>query len=490
MNAIAKVTETGIELNPDHSRVITRFFVPGHEDVGPGDSRAAPVIERILGLDEAEVEAAMRDIDERFAHRHESLHSTFAEHAAMVTSRIDPTVKLSKARRLLLGASFTHEYSIEGAALCNPSAVLHPSQDGSGDAAFILSVRGIGEGHRSSIGFRTGTVTAAGTVTIDRPGTFPRIGVTTPGLNDRTVFHTKLAALGDDHENAADVLDGLPQRFDDVELAGQIARLAADAVMRRNTATTIANLRGLARSSYSIEFPVTTDLSERVMWPEAPAERHGMEDARFVRFIHDDDSVTYYATYTAFDGMNVSQQLLETTDFATFTASPIAGVAAIGKGLALFPRRVNGRYVALSRADRETNALAGSDDIRCWTTADTIQIPDRLWEILQLGNCGSPIETEAGWLVLTHGVGAMRIYSLGAVLLDIDEPQRVLARSTKPILSPDKQRDGGYVPNVVYSCGGFAHNDILVLPYGVGDQSISIATLSIDQLLSTLQRER
>ena len=489
MNAIAKVIETGIELNPDHSRVITRFFVPGHEDVGPGDSRAAPVIERILRLDESEVEAAMRDVDERFAHLHEALHDTFAEHAAMVTSRIDPTVSLSKARQLLLGASFTHEYSIEGAALCNPSAVVHPVQDASGDAAFILSVRGIGEGHRSSIGFRTGTVTATGTVTIDQPGPFPRIGTTTPGLNDRTVFHTKLAALGDDHENAADVLDGLPQRFDDAALAGQIARLAADAATRRNTVTTIANLRGLARSSYSIEFPATTDLSERVLWPEAPAERHGMEDARFVRFTDDDGSVTYYATYTAFDGVNVSQQLLETTDFATFTASPIAGTAAIGKGLALFPRRIHRRYAALSRADRETNAIAFSDDIRCWTTADTIQTPDRVWEILQLGNCGSPIETEAGWLVLTHGVGAMRIYALGAILLDLDEPQRVIARSTKPILSPDKRRHGGYVPNVVYSCGGFAHNDILVLPYGVGDQSISIATLSIEQLLSTLQPE-
>jgi predicted GH43/DUF377 family glycosyl hydrolase len=489
MNATVNVTESGIELNPDHHRIITRFFVPGHEDVGPGDSRAAPVIERILRLDEGEVEAAMRDVDERFAHRHESLHETFAEHAAMVTSRNDPSVSLSKARQLLLGASFTHEYSIEGAALCNPSAVLHPLQDASGDAAFILSVRGIGEGHRSSIGFRTGTVTAAGTVTIDQPGPFPRIGITTPGLNDRTVFHTKLAALGDDHENAADVLDGLPQRFDDAELAGQIARLAADAVMRRNTATTIANLRGLARSSYSIEFPDTTDLSERVLWPEAPAERHGMEDARFVRFTDDDGDVTYYATYTAFDGINVSQQLLETTDFAAFTASPIAGTAAVGKGLALFPRRVHGRYVALSRADRETNAIAFSDDIRCWTNPETIQIPDRLWEILQLGNCGSPIETDAGWLVLTHGVGAMRTYSLGAILLDLDEPQRVLARSIMPILSPDKNRPGGYVPNVVYSCGGFAHNDILVLPYGVGDQSISIATLSIEQLLSTLQPE-
>ncbi|MEO5840545.1 MAG: glycoside hydrolase family 130 protein [Acidimicrobiales bacterium] len=489
MIAKAAVTQSDIELQPDHGRVITRFFVPGREDVGPGDSRAAPVIDRILRLGEDEVEVAMRDVDDRFANRHESLHDTFVAHAAMVTSRIDPNISLSKSRQLLLGASFTHEYCIEGAALCNPSAVLHPRQDASGNAAFVLSVRGIGEGHRSSIGFRTGTVTAAGTVSMDPPGPFPRTGVTTPGLNDRTVFHTKLAALGDDHENAADVLDGLPQRFDDAALASQIARLVADSATRRNTGTTIANLRGLARSSYSVDFPVTTDISERVLWPEAPAESHGMEDARFVRFVDEHDRVTYYATYTAFDGSNVSQQLLETTDFTSFTASPIAGAAAIGKGLALFPRRIHGRFAALSRADRETNAIAFSDDLRCWHTSECIQTPDLLWEILQLGNCGSPIETSEGWLVLTHGVGAMRTYSMGAILLDLDEPQRVIARSVDPILSPDKYRRGGYVPNVVYSCGGFAHNDILVLPYGVGDQSISVATLSIEQLLSTLQPE-
>jgi predicted GH43/DUF377 family glycosyl hydrolase len=485
----ATVAQTGIELHSDRTRVITRFFVPGREDVGPGDSRAAPVIERILKLDEREVEAALRDIDERYAHRHEALHDTFREHAAMVTSRIDPDVTLSTPRMLLLGASFTHEYAIEGAALCNPSAVLHPHQDTSGDAAFILSVRGIGEGHRSSIGFRTGTVTATGTVTIDRPGPFPRSANATPGLHHRAVFHAKLADLNDDHENAAYVLDPLPPRFDDDELAARIESLAADVATRRNTSTTIANLRSLARSSYRVEFPVSTDISERVLCPQSPAEHHGMEDARFVRYIDGCGDATYYATYTAFDGTHVSQQLLETTDFATFTASPMAGAAATGKGLALFPRQIRGHYAALSRSDRETNAIALSDDVRCWNTADTIQIPDRAWEILQLGNCGSPIETEAGWLVLTHGVGPMRTYSLGAILLDLDEPQRVLARSSEPIISPPNDRRGGYVPHVVYSCGAFAHNDILVLPYGIADQTISIATLSIDQLLRSLRTE-
>lgn len=490
MSAPELVNDTGIELRPDPARVITRFFVPGREDVGPGDSRAAPVIERILELDERDVETEMRDIDVRFSHRHPALHLTFGEHAAMVTSRIDSTIELSTARHLLLGASFTHEYAIEGAALCNPSAVLHPGQDAEDDSVeFILSVRGIGEGHRSSIGFRTGTVTAAGTVTIHPLGPFPRMATATPGLNDRSVFHARLAERDDDHENAAFVLDSLPEQFDDTQLDARIEDLAADVATRRHTSTTIANLRRLARSSYCVQFPPSCDISERVLWPQAPAESHGMEDARFVRFIDEAGQAIYYATYTAFDGTNVAQHLLETTDFETFMASPMGGAGAQGKGLALFPRKVHGRYVAMSRSDRETNAIAFSDDLRCWNTADTVQFPAMPWEILQLGNCGSPIETEAGWLVLTHGVGPMRTYSLGAILLDLDEPQRVVARSVRPIISPSAGQRDGYVPNVVYSCGALAHHDILVLPYGIADQTISIATLSIDRLLGTLKPE-
>jgi predicted GH43/DUF377 family glycosyl hydrolase len=214
-----------------------------------------------------------------------------------------------------------------------------------------------------------------------------------------------------------------------------------------------------------------------------------MEDARFVRFVDDDATVTYYATYTAFDGAHVSQHLLATTDFACFTASPMAGSAAVGKGLALFPRKIRGRFAALSRSDRETNAVAFSDDLYCWSDAHTIQVPERAWEILQLGNCGSPIETDAGWLVLTHGVGPMRTYSLAAILLDLDDPERVLARTAVPIVGPGVDKRDGYVPNVVYSCGAVAHNDILVLPYGIGDQTMSIATLSIEQLLGAMKAE-
>lgn len=351
-----------------------------------------------------------------------------------------------------------------------------------------MSVRGIGEGHISSIGFRTGRITSSGTVTLDPPGPFPETAYGVPGLHYQSVFRAKLAEIGDDQENAAYALNPLPTRFDDTELNARIELLAAEAATRSSTSSTVAHLRYLARTSYTVEFPISSSISERVLWPQMPAERHGMEDARFVRFIEDDGEVTYYATYTAFDGLNVSQQLLETKDFSVFSTSAMGGSAALGKGLAIFPRKIGGRYVALSRSDRETNSIAFSDDLFCWNDSDTIQIPEESWDILQLGNCGSPIQTDAGWLVLTHGVGPMRTYSIGAILLDLDEPQKVIARSSAPIITPTKGRRDGYVPNVVYSCGGFAHNDTLVLPYGIADQSIAIATLSIDQLIRSMRR--
>ncbi len=484
------VTDTGIDLHPDVTRVVTRLFVAGREDVGPGDSRATPVLRRVLDLDEEAVKAAVRDLDDRFGTRHRNLHATFLEHAAMVTDRAEGTTDMSEDRCLLLGATFTHEYAIEGAALCNPSAVPFPSATDdpatTGVMPFVMSVRGVGEGHRSSIGFRSGTVTREGKVTLDPADPFPVLATTSPSMHRRSVFHAKLGEHDDDRENAALVLDSLSDTFDDAELAAGVAALMADAATRRDVAGTIDNLRHVASSAYQAAFPVDATLSERVLWPHSPAEHHGMEDARFVRFTHDDGSTVHYATYTAFDGVNIAQHLLETDDFRSFAVSPLAGPAAQGKGLALFPRKVGGRYLALSRSDRETNSIAFSDDMRCWSEGEQIQAPSLTWDLLQLGNCGSPIETDEGWLVLTHGVGPMRTYALGVLLLDLDDPERVIARSSQPIVTPAAERRDGYVPNVVYSCGGFAFGDVLVLPYGIADQTIAIATLSVRDLLSSL----
>lgn len=483
--------DAGVTLWPDAGRVIARFFVPGKEDVGAGDSRAAPVIERLLGLSDAQVTATMDDIGRRFSGRHQSLDDTFERHAELVAHRLDPTCVMSTERRRLLGATFTHEYAVEAAALCNPSIVAHPRQLGAddGETAFVLSVRGIGEGHRSSIGFRTGSVDGTGAITMDRPAPLPRAGLATPGDHYRSVLHRKLAERDDDHENAHYVMDPLPDSFDDVDLRSRIAALRADAATRRNIVTTVLNLQYLVRCSYNVEFPASAEISERVLWPESPAESHGMEDARFVE-ITDGSAPRYCATYTAFDGTDASQNLLTTEDFSSFTVSPMAGAAARGKGLALFPRMIGGRYAALSRADRETNSLARSDDLRCWDTSHIIQTPLQGWEMLQLGNCGSPIETAEGWLVLTHGVGPMRTYSIGAILLDLDHPEVVLAACEEPILRPGPNQRDGYVPNVVYSCGALAIGDRLVLPYGVGDQSIAIATLSIGDLIGAMRRLR
>jgi len=482
-----RVVDAGIDLRPDPARTVVRFFVPGHEDVGPQDSRAGQIIERILGLDDADVEEAVDALDRRFGRRLPHLVAALDAHMELATHRLDPRLVLGTARRRLLGAAFTHEYAIEGAALCNPSMVRHPEQPGDGTTAFVLSVRGIGEGHRSSIGLRTGIVTADGTVTVDEPGPLADIGTVRPGTHHRSVMHRRLEDRGDDHENAAYVLDALPEQFDDLQLAERLLALEDDAATRRHTPLTIANIHELAACTYRVEFPHGIPLGDRVLWPRSPLERHGMEDARFVE-ITDRSAPRYCATYTAFDGQEISQKLLTTEDFRVFEVSPMAGPAARGKGLALFPRRIGGRYAALSRADRETNAVAYSDDLHVWEAAHTIQTPQRPWEIVQLGNCGSPIETPDGWLVLTHGVGPMRTYSIGAILLDLDEPHRVIGATPDPVVSPPGH--AGYVPNVVYSCGAMLSGNHLVLPYGIGDRTIAVATVALPDLLATLRPAR
>lgn len=476
---------TGIEMLPDDSRVVARLFVPGLEEVGPTGSRAGAVIDRVLNLSEEQVVDALMDVIERFSARHRNLLDLFTRHADRVLTLLEPDLVLSDERRALLGACFTHEYSIESAGLCNPSIVLMP-ETGSDDGGvrFVMSVRGIGEGHRSSIGFRTGWITREGSVLIDQlsPHAFSVTG--TPGLHHRSVLHSKLDNLGVDFGSLAAFIGTLPPVFDDAALALAISTAANDLSTPHLDSVMVGHITELTRWSYVAEFPDDSHLSERVLWPHAPPEFHGMEDARFVRFVADDGEVTYYGTYTAFERGNISLQLLETRDFRTFSSTPMAGSAASGKGLALFPRKVNGRFWALTRADRETNGIASSDDIRHWPISHELQFPHEPWEVLQLGNCGSPIEVDEGWLVITHGVGAMRTYRLGALLLDKEDPTRVIRRAEHPILEPLGDRQDGYVPNVVYSCGAAAHGDTLVLPFGVGDQRISICTMSIRELIA------
>ena len=482
------VERTSQRLRADPFRVITRLFVPGKERFEHQESRTGAVLARILALDEDEVLSSLDDVITRFDGRHRTLACTFRRHALELADRLGPGEQLSEPRMLLLGATFTSEYAIEGAALCNPSIVAHPDQAGTvpDSLRFVMSVRGIGEGHRSSIGFRTGVVDAAGQPTIDRPAALATVGETAPALLDAAVFHAELARLEDDGEAADLVFGALGERFTRADLDQQLTNLENHLSTRGRAQQTAAEIRAIAQRSYAIEFPPGIPLSERVLWPAMPAEKVGMEDARFVRFVDDDGSVTFLASYTAYSGPRISQQLLATKDFRSFTSTPMVGPAAANKGLALFPRRINGRYVALSRADRESNAITFSDRPYVWTDAQACQLPRDGWEVLQLGNCGSPIETDAGWLVLTHGVGPMRTYRIGAILLDLDDPTRIIGRLREPLLSPSADEQDGYVPNVVYSCGALVHADTLVLPYGIGDSAIGFATVAMPELMAAL----
>ncbi|MGZ8813535.1 MAG: glycoside hydrolase family 130 protein [Mycobacterium sp.] len=484
------VTRSPLRLAADSSRVITRLFVPGQEGFEHQDSRAGAVLRRVLALDENEVRASLDDVVTRFGWRHRDLSGVFRTHACELADRLDATSELSDARMMLLGATFTREYAIEGAALCNPSMVAHPDQTGipAGSLRFVMSVRGIGEGHLSSIGFRTGVVDETGAATIDAAAPFATAGEIVPALLDAVVLRSELSRLRDTGEGADYVLDALGDRFTRNDLDEQLDRLQEHRRTRGHAPETISLIREIADRTYGVEFDENIPLPERILWPAMGAEAAGMEDARFVRFVDDDGSVTYCASYTAYSGTRISQQLLATKDFSSFTSTPMVGSAAANKGLALFPRRLRGQFAAMSRSDRESNSLAYSDCPFVWTESVPCQQPTQAWEVLQLGNCGPPIETEAGWLVLTHGVGPMRTYRIGAILLDLENPSRIVGQLREPLLSPGTDEQDGYVPNVVYSCGGIVHAGMLVVPYGIGDGAIGFATVPMSELLDAMSR--
>lgn len=484
-------TRRPVRLLPDRSRVIAQLFVPGHYLPGGREGQVSGVVEHILALDDDEVTETLAAIMERFGSRHRDLSETFRHHADRIRNRLDPGSALAEQRWLLLGAAFTHECAVEAASLCNPSAVALPDQSDApaGALRFVMSVRQIGEGHRSSVGFRTGLIDDRGEVTIDDPGPFTTAGTIGTSTLDADAFRGLAQRVHDNTEATSWVLGGLGEHFAISELDARLAQLEAQHDTRRNVAETVRRLRELASRSYTAHFPATTQLAERVLYPATTVESNGIEDARFVRFVDDDGTVTYYATCTAFDGTAIAQQLLATDDFLTFAASPLLGAAAANKGMALFPRRINGQFVALSRHDGASNAIAFSDDIRRWPTATPLEWPTEAWEAIQVGNCGPPIETDDGWLVLTHGVGPMRTYSIGALLLDLDDPTKIIGRLRQPLLTPLPDEQDGYVPNVVYSCGALLHEENLLIPFGVGDASISFATVPTRDLLAAMHED-
>jgi predicted GH43/DUF377 family glycosyl hydrolase len=483
------VERTSHLLRPDPRRVIAKPYLPGEEIFTDTGTRAGLLMGRILALPEDEVVRVLRETLERFAGRHRRLEGLLERHFAMVAHRV-AGVALSPERRLLIGAYFTNEYSVEGAALFNPSLVLAPDQTalGPGERRFVMSLRAVGEGHISSIEFRTGRIDAASTMTFDPLGPCLVTGDRAPPSGyDKTSFRGKLLELDAGNEVAWAILDPLPEHFSLGDLDERVSAFERDGAPHAIAYETVKIIRVLAASSYVTEFPADSALSERVIFPAGPHETHGMEDARFVRFLEDDGQVTYYATYTAFDGFEIMPQLIQTSDFASFRISTLSGPAAQNKGMALFPRRIQGRYVMLSRRDRENLHLATSTDVRYWSEVTELHRPSRSWELLQIGNCGSPVETDQGWLVITHGVGPMRRYVLGALLLDLENPRRILGELREPLLGPEGPEREGYVPNVVYSCGSMLNGRDLVLPYGMSDGAVGIAVVSVPALLAELR---
>lgn len=474
-------------LQADPSRVIARLFLPG-EERPLEHSRAGAVVDRVLALSELEVQEQAAQLLRDFSGRHRDYSAMLADHARMVESHVRHASEMSADRAALLGASFTAEYAVEGAALCNPSAVLHPSQAGlsAGQARIAVSLRGIGEGHVSSIGF-AGAVVGPGPTWTFEPRARPSVAAAgTPAHWRREHLRAVLADHGRVDELAYSVLARLPEAFTAPDLHRVLATAHQDLRARSGSAATVALLRQLVASAYELVFPDGIELSQQVLLPSSDEERNGMEDARFVRFVGQGDAVEYRATYTAYDGRQIAPRLLTSPDLRVFRAHRLAGPAARNKGMALFPRLVGGRHLALCRSDGESTSLTASADGYVWDEPELIQAPETSWETLQVGNCGPPIETDHGWLVLTHGVGPMRTYAIGAMLLDLDRPTRVLRKLERPLLEANREERDGYVPNVVYSCGGIVHDGLLWLPYGIGDARIGVAWAPVEELLAEM----
>jgi predicted GH43/DUF377 family glycosyl hydrolase len=421
------VNRQTLHLRPDPARVVVRPFKPATEprDLNPTDkTRANHIVDRVLHLD---VEAAARQLSEvlaNFEGRHRNLLQIFEARAAEMEEAFEPHAALNKTQRCLIGAYFLHEYSFEASALFNPSIVRHPDQSGAPEngCRFILSLRAVGEGHISSLTFRSGSIAADGSVTVDPTARLAAV----PKIRNRTS-----KANGDDVE---------------------------------------------------VVFAPDQELSERVIFPITDSQSNGIEDARFVEF-NDGERKTFYATYTAYSGRAIRSELLETADFQSFRMTPLTGSAARNKGMALFPKKIDGRYAMIGRQDNENLYLIYSDDLYNWDGGRPILQPKYAWEFVQIGTCCSPIELDDCWLLFTHGVGAVRKYSIGAVLLDKKDPSIVLARSREPLVRPEPAEREGYVPNVVYTCGAMRQGERIILPYAVSDTFSNFATLKIAALM-------
>jgi len=480
-----------VEFNPDSSRVIARYLYTG-------DERSAIIVKSILNLSDAQVMDKLNQVLRRYSRRHRNISQIFEKHFRLLENLfrsigIDPE-SIDKNRKYLIGSYFTMEYSIEAAAFFNPSIVTSPDQMGvlPGEKRVILSFRATGEGHLSSIVFRSGLLDQSGNFIMDPVGNMlAEAERVKRHIYNKNQFLEDLRELQEYNSSVPpeSVLSCLKDEFTYGELEICIKEAKNKYGSSLDQEAAFNQIMWLASSHYEIEFTLDSSICERVIFPISSTERRGIEDARFVRY-EEDGQVRFYGTYTAYDGISTMPKLIETENFYQFKVSPLHGTVARNKGMAIFPRKINGQYAMLCRMDGRNNYIAFSDNITIWNEARMIQTPRYSWEFIQVGNCGSPIETEEGWLVVTHGVGPMREYVLGALLLDLDHPEVEIGRLDKPLLQTNEEERDGYVPNVVYSCGALIHNEDLVLPYAVSDYASTYCTVNLKELLTELKREK
>jgi predicted GH43/DUF377 family glycosyl hydrolase len=480
------VTRLPLQLNPDPERVISRLFNPG--DV----KRTRDIVARVEAFPEEQVEELLAQLDRDFRLKHVDLLDIFAEHYEEIRKLIGAEPTGSRARQLLLGAYFTMDYALEAVALFNPSIVPAILQDGvpDGSIRFLMSLRATGEGHISSIVFRTGLIGDRGDVEFDPPGRYSKpLKATVPDVFIKSTLARDMAATGLTEQNFRPILDRLESRFTREQLGEAIAALRREQSSSGTFEETVDNLISLSRVNHQLHLPHRPPVFrevEIVIFPFSDLERHGIEDLRLVRFTESDGSNIYYGTFTAYDGGRAFPQMFQYAGGDTIDVNLITGECAKNKGMALFPRRIRDRFAMISRIDNENLYYMESDDVLNWEDAQVIQRPQYPWQVIQLGNCGSPIETEHGWLLMTHGVGPMRQYCIGATLLDREEPWRVIGQTREPLLVPTDHERDGYVPNVVYSCGAMVHNGMLIVPYAMSDLSTSVARIELDALLAEL----
>ena len=476
----------------DDRWVITRPFHPGGED------RTGHLFERVNRLSDDQVEEIVSRVIDDFRHRHHNIETVFNDNfeAALATLEnggveyVGEDGCMSRSRRLLIGSYCTMEYSVASAALFNPSIVPHPDQSNvpRGSLRFLMSLRATGEGHLSSIVFRTGLIGPDHTIDVAPPGPFTHRARLSPNrLYVKRLFRRKLLDIAI-HETAVDlVMHRLPEQFTMAELEHAISEARREEPVELQAEETTDSMLWLARENYQLRLHQDADISEVVFFPQSENESRGIEDLRLVPFVDDDSSLSLIGTYTAYNGYRVLPQLVQSTDFRNISIHTLNGDCAQNKGMALFPRRIDGHYCMCSRIDGENMYIMYSDILQFWETAELLQAPKHPWEFVQVGNCGSPLETEAGWLLLTHGVGPMRSYCIGAMLLDRDDPLKVIGHLEEPLLMPTEEEREGYVPNVVYSCGALIHNDYLYLPYAMSDTATGFATVELDALLEKLK---